>query len=678
WFETIELRPWKSYQTQYFELKGHQLQSEYEMALREFQSPEIQQKYKQLKTKLKEAEKYFQRLEIQKDFIKTESELNKIRYALKKNQSEFQEARGKYLELEYVFYKHQREEDKTNLTLLEKEAEKIEKHRKELLRQEETFKMKLSGFTVEADKYIAEIGLFETKLNDAKGKLEKANEIPIEIKQIYIEDINKADRCQSCHLGIDKPEMVSIEQPFAPHPGSFIYLKNHPPGDFGCTFCHRGQGRATSSPEKAHGWVEHWLEPMLKKDMVQASCQTCHGDVQHIRGSDLIKEGSELVEKYGCYGCHKIGGYENLRKVGPELTEVGTKVNYSWLISWLLDPKSYVEIARMPNFNLSNEEADAIADYLFSMTREKRFDYSADEIDWELADIGKALWGQSRCSICHAINGVGGSFEKMYAPDLGKVGSKINREWLFLWMKDPKTYFPQTKMPRFRFTDAQIRALVEYLVGEYVDWDFEPQYTEPVLIEIESIQNGKELVQKYGCFGCHNVKGMEELKQIGPFLLQSEVTYLRVGEIDEKVGTELSSIGSKPLERLDFGKMEKEIPYDRINYIRQKLKDPRSFRDNLRMPNYRFSEKEVDALTALLSGFTDMDVPTRFKVPKIPSGYIPTGEFAKINDDVKCLNCHQIKGNGEEFAPDLSIEGSKVQERWLRKFLKRPDIIRPL
>ena len=44
WFETIELRPWKSYQAQYFELKGHQLQSEYDMALREFQSPGIQQK----------------------------------------------------------------------------------------------------------------------------------------------------------------------------------------------------------------------------------------------------------------------------------------------------------------------------------------------------------------------------------------------------------------------------------------------------------------------------------------------------------------------------------------------------------------------------------------------------------------------------------------------------------
>ncbi len=35
-------------------------------------------------------------------------------------------------------------------------------------------------------------------------------------------------------------------------------------------------------------------------------------------------------------------------------------------------------------------------------------------------------------------------------------------------------------------------------------------------------------------------------------------------------------------------------------------------------------------------------------------------------------------GKGEEFAPDLSIEGSKVQGQWLRQFLKQPDIIRPM
>jgi len=678
WNETVTLRPWKSYQARYYELKQRLLEDEYEKALEDFQSPETQQKYNELKALVKEAEEDFQNSEVQEKYIEIKTRLDEVREMLRGNQTEFQAARGKALEREYLFTKHQREEDRVKMAEYEEEVEKIEERRRELLREEEALKVELSEYTVEAERLAAEIRGLEMKLTETRERLKRIDGIPIEIKQVYMEDINKADRCQSCHIGIDSPEEISNEQPFTRHPGHFIYLENHPPNVFGCTFCHRGQGRATSSPDKAHGWVEYWPEPMLRGNAVQATCQTCHGEVQHLRGGNLLAKGSKLVEKYGCYGCHKIAGYEDLRKVGPELTKVATKVNYTWMVDWLQDPKGYVESARMPKYFFSQEHAEEITDYLFSMTREDRIDYPVGEINWDLADRGKILWRQSRCSICHPANGVGGAFKEIGAPDLGKIGSKVNREWLYKWIKDPKSYFPTTKMPRFRFTDDDIWDLVEYIMSEYVNFDFEPEYAEPVAIEVESIKRGKKLVQNYGCFGCHNVKGMEEMKEIGPFLRRGEVTYLRIGEVDEKIGAELSSVGNKPLELFEFGKMAETIPHDRISFIKQKLRDPRSFRDDLRMPNYRFSEDEIDALATLLVGFSDTAVPTRFKVPKEPSDYKPTGEFAKIESEVKCLNCHSIRGKGNDFAPDISIEGSKVQEQWLHEFLKQPDIIRPM
>jgi mono/diheme cytochrome c family protein len=678
WFESVKLRPWKSYQAQYQELRHQKIKKEYEKVLQARHSPQILQIYKELNTKLKNAIENNKQPQISEQLSRITKERKRIREALKKNQTEFQEARGKFLELEYNIFKYQREEDQYKIKEFEREIERIEDQRKKLIVQEDVLKKKLSEFTIEIDKSTAEIRKLDEGVENARKKLKTLENIPVEIKQVYLEDLNQADRCQSCHVGIDEPDQVSDQNPFAQHPGYYIYLENHPINDFGCTFCHRGQGRATSSPDKAHGWIEHWQEPMFKGKMIQASCETCHGDVQHIQGGELIRKGSELIEKYGCYGCHKIAGYEDLRKVGPELTELGTKVNYTWLVNWLLDSKSYFDTARMPDFLLNQEQAEAIADYLFSMTRETRIDYSPGEINWDLADKGKAIWRQSRCSICHAMKGVGGAFEKIYAPDLGKIGSKMNRKWLYRWIEDPQAYFPQTKMPRFRFREEQIWALAEYLIGEYVDWDFDPQYTEPVPIKVESINKGKELIQNYGCFGCHDVKGMEEMKQIGPFLRRGEVTYLRVGEIDEKVGSELSSIGSKPIDRFDFGKLEKEVSHDRMSYIKQKMKAPRSFRSSLKMPDFHLSEEEYEAMTVLLLGFTDIDVPTRFKVPKKSNDYQPTGDFAKINDDLKCLNCHTIRGKGLNFAPDLSIEGSKVQESWLRQFLKQPDIIRPM
>lgn len=678
WFESVQLRPWKAYQKQYIELKRQKLESEYDKALNDFQSSENQKKYNELNEKLKEAIEFLQQEGVQKEYSSIKEELEKLKKIILKNKAEFQNVRGKFLEVEYLFNKHKRESDGIKMIDLDRKAKLIGEVRSELLINEGGLKEKLSKFTAKEEKYRAEIAQLEEKVHEAKRKYDELDNTSIEIKQIYINDMNKADRCESCHLGINESENISEKQPFTSHPGKSVYLKNHPTEVFGCTMCHGGQGRATTSKDKAHGWVEFWTKPMQKGDMAQANCQNCHGDIQNLKGADLIIKGSDLVKKYGCYGCHKIEGYENLRKIGPDLTEVGLKVNYTYLVDWLEDPKDYIESARMPNFKMSEDEALAIADYLVSMTIESRVDHVEDEIDWDLAGKGKGIWGQSRCSICHSTNGVGGAFKEINAPDLGIVGSKINREWLFNWLKDPMNYFPLTKMPAFRFSDEQIRALVEYIMSEFIDWDFVPQYNNPEQLSIESIQKGKELIQKYGCFGCHEVKGMEEMKQIGPFLRNNEVSYLKISEINSKIGVEISSIGDQPIERFDFGLLEEQIPHDRFSYLQQKLKAPRSFRDNLVMPEFKFNDEEIKALTALLLGFRENNVTTRFKIPKVTNSFELTGKFGKLANEVKCLNCHLINGKGEDFAPDISIEGSKVQDQWLRKFLNQPDVIRPM
>jgi len=678
WHETVKLRPWKMYQVQYNELKREQLLENYEKAVIEFNRPEVQQKYEELKNKLEEIERNFSDPETLEKFSADEKEYNEIRELLQVNKDKFQKARGRYLELEYQYYKNQKEEDKTNLEILNDKIEEIGEKREQLLSVEEILKEKLHEYTFEKERINSELQNLEKLFTDAKQNLQMLDETPVNIKQVFIRDINKADRCQSCHIGInDQPELSEI-QPFASHPGLSVYLGNHNPEVFGCTVCHWGQGRATSSKEKAHGQVEYWAEPMLSGYTTQATCQACHGDIKYIQGGDVINKGYELMEKYGCYGCHKIAGFEDLREAGPNLAEVGTKVNYTWLVEWLKDPKKYFEAARMPFFDFSQEEAEAVADYLFSITVETRVDYNNEEIDWDLSDQGKIIWRQSRCNICHSTNGVGGANTKVYAPDLGKVGNKVNKEWLFNWIKDPKSYFPQTTMPRYRFTDDEIKALVEYLSSEYIDWDFIPEYIDQVQIKVESIEKGKEIIRKYGCFGCHDLKGIEEMNKIGPFLRRNEVTYLRASEVSDKIGAELSSIGSKPIDRFDFGKMKKEIPNDRVNYLKQKLREPKSYRDNVLMPDFRLTEEEIEAIVTLLLGFTDLNIPSRFKVPMDPVKYKPLGEFAKLVDDVKCLDCHTIQGVGKDFAPDLSIEGSKVQEQWLRDFLEKPDVIRPI
>ena len=81
----------------------------------------------------------------------------------------------------------------------------------------------------------------------------------IDIKQIHLADIDLVDRCESCHLGIREPVTISKtdlgEAVFASHPNPDLF-KIHDPERFGCTSCHNGNGRATSSVAKAHGNVQ--------------------------------------------------------------------------------------------------------------------------------------------------------------------------------------------------------------------------------------------------------------------------------------------------------------------------------------------------------------------------------------------------------------------------------------
>jgi len=116
------------------------------------------------------------------------------------------------------------------------------------------------------------------------------------------------------------------------------------------------------------------------------------------------------------------------------------------------------------------------------------------------------------------------------------------------------------------------------------------------------------------------------------------------------------------------------------DYIATKIKQPRSFGQNLKMPQYTFTPAQVDALTTELLSLNDRahTLPASLGVLAIPeSDYQPAGSAGKLIQDLACLSCHRINGRGGDMAPDLTWEGSSVQRQWLVDFLKNPNTLRP-
>ena len=305
-------------------------------------------------------------------------------------------------------------------------------------------------------------------------------------------------------------------------------------------------------------------------------------------------------------------------KNGPTLKNVTHKANKEWLKKWISNPSEMVPNARMPRLMLSDDEIEAVLAYLTSIADnelpkqewdsyllKEEDDMTDDEYEKmdELVSGGKAIWGRARCNLCHPVKGKGGAVG--VGPDLGAVAEKINRDWLYLWIKEPQGYFHQTQMARYRFNDDELRKLVEYLMK---DWDFKPEEDDEE--EEEEDENGEE-----------------------------ETTGPDEAEAGEVVKTEAKSSIIPEGTLVEKGKRIIEL-------------------------NRCFICHEIEGISELL--------------PVSSERSEPANDFEKLLNDIRCMTCHNIQGNGGTFAPELTHEGSKLKGSWIQGFVETPDIVRPL
>jgi len=493
---------------------------------------------------------------------------------------------------------------------------------------------------------------YQYKYNDLIKELpQRAKPADIGIKQIWVRKLDKIDRCVTCHLGLKENALREAKQPFRTHP--HIY---HDFEDFGCTVCHEGQGASTSYKESI-GKVKYWDKPIFPREYMEASCAKCHKEKQVPR-APILTLGRKLIEESNCIACHKLDGFR--KQWVPSLDGIGSKVNRTWLVNWLKNPKAYFSKTRMPNFVLADEEATILSDFLMTFKSfpndvmpeplPKLLATSSEPERAKLIELGSTRFREARCISCHQVNEKGG----YVATELGKVASKANVQWLYNYIKAPKRLQPGVEMPRYRFNEQELAGVVAYVQSEFVDYETEelpPHTPDPAYYE-----NGLALFKKYNCSGCHELGGMKKAEELGP---------------------ELTFIGSKRLYEIDFGKsnVEQTLP----SYLFTKIKTPRIFSSVMKMPDYEFTDGEAQAIAVALLGNSSEAVPEEFKIyPKPASTFAPQGEFGKLAGDLACFGCHTMFGRGRLVATDLTLEASQAQRNWIEGYFKIPYSLRPI
>ncbi len=641
WNEVVVKRPWKAYQSRFYELEKEKIVKGYGEAVLAFNQPEVQEKYKEVQKKLETAWGKFNSTTVQQEYRKAYKELNVLdKKELSPLKFEAMVTRNKMLEAEYLYGKRKGGDS-------EEKIKKLEGLSKELTAKVEKLEEKRVGLKRVLDESMRDINMYADEIKMIASDLGKYQENMIKLKskrpslqifQVHLEELNEADRCMSCHVGINKKEGVSEEQPYANHPMRKVYLGNHPPERFGCALCHQGQARATISPEKAHGEVEFWLKPMNRGKIAQSSCITCHDKGEEFLGGEEIAKGIKLFEELGCFGCHETKGFgeDKNSMIGPDLTEIGSKVNPGWLLEWLKNPKHFRPSTKMPDFRLGDEDAMAITSYLWQNSKgpgpggsEKFDDETIDEGAWIYESIG--------CLACHSEMEEDG---KVHGPNLAGIGDKTNYEYLVGWLLSPKEHQPKTKMPDMRLDEEDAQYIASFLMTLKGD-GYEDISGLEWLTNEEVAKKGGDLIGRYGCFGCHNITGMEGMG---------------------KIGVELDGIGSKHVHLFDFGLLEKEIlkgagledVHENIGearraWITAKLRDPRRFdegrykrpKDKLKMPDFGLSDDEIKALSILLTGLREEELPESY-VAKLNDEERHLIEGKKLIDKYNCTGCHQF------------------------------------
>jgi cytochrome c551/c552 len=495
----------------------------------------------------------------------------------------------------------------------------------------------------------------------------------------------------------------------------------------GCMACHRYEGFDRESDEissvnqkirQIEQQKAEWKREIGFSEAKANNPRTSDTDAKKLfaHANDLRVRSSTLDAEEEQLDTRSRSLVREVKKVGPSLKEVRAKLKKEWIPVWLKDPHQWREGTKMPTFRLDDNEIRAISAFIWQSG------VNATPAPQKPGDAerGKEAFETRGCMACHSMGEGTDKQGGTFSANLSREGEKANYDYIVRWVHNPRQRSApycsfekkdltaedyqrkglpyvfdlehskcpndghelqvqqMTPMPSLRLTEDEARDIATYLMTRRRDGF---SYANADYMDDPNLKNqGLALVRNYGCAACHEIAGLEE---------------------EQRIGTELTKEGSKPIERLDFALLgheaEREGWETHKGFFEHKLADPAIYdkgkekakQDRLKMPNFNFSKPEIDAVTTFLEGSVDASVPSRYF-------YNPVGQPQDIIDGwwvvrkYNCMGCHKVHvGQTTTFdtmtryqdpdwkdqkPPTLIGEGARVNPEWLMRFLNNPAL----
>lgn len=353
----------------------------------------------------------------------------------------------------------------------------------------------------------------------------------------------------------------------------------------------------------------------------EAKCRSCHNEALELDYAPTLSKAKRLFEKLGCGGCHLVADYERL----------------------LYDPQ-------------------------------------VDYVEYRRAQVGPSLtWDARLAAASQSPPGV---------PNRGigwKLNEKTGQQWMVNWLKNPRSYLHDTRMPSYRLSDAEAKALTAFLLaptgwgssmsssplasageagGFQLVADTSATSSADVPINPDNVRKGELLVVNTGCLACHQIRDSQTGTMRG-----------------NTFGPNLSMAGSK-LSR---------------KFLEQWLENPRTYDPKTIMPamfdNVSPTERrdQIRAITDYLLAQNDTSWMRSSESFEITPKLIEQGERIFGPSGKGCVGCHYFEADmpdgsggtrkvggaawlGQQIGPELTDFGIKKPEVLDFGFAKHREI----
>ncbi len=450
------------------------------------------------------------------------------------------------------------------------------------------------------------------------------------------------------------------------------------------------------------------------------------------------ERGGALLESRGCLGCHSIGEgeLEHGGTFAADLSRVGEKANYDYLVRWVHNPRQrtlpYCPVhARditpqdyasqglpfvfdrennrcplgdhalqiqnqnvMPSLRLTEQEARDVASYLMTQRRDDA-EYAATPFidDESLFDRGRFLTRHYGCAGCHEIAGL---------EDEGKIGTDLTLEG-------------SKPIERLDFALLTHEAKAEKWYNH--KGFFEHKLENPAVYDQGKIKGPLERLRMPNFH-----LSEKEIDQLTTFLLGSQESVVpekfHFNPDDQRADVQAGWVvvkkyncmgchefyAGQPTGLLDLpqyqGDGREKLPPSLIgegarvnpNWLAEFLKNPALSQDDphrngvrpyleIRMPTFDLSEGEVQQLVKFFQALSQQPLPY-LPVPqeRLSEEELVLARRLFTSQAAPCLRCHatgDAATDPSKTAPNFSLVAERLKPDWTRRWIVHPEIIRP-